>query len=718
MKRTLLFICSLLFSFQLQADDLQTIRENYLRTVLYDNEDEQKLADVLASIPPEKEMSDQVVVELHQRYTLPETTIRHYLSTLQPDGSWSDIDYADQKRSGWNPKVHADRILALTKVYSMPRSAFYRSDEIGKAIRLTMNFWFDKKLHCPNWWYNQIGIPKTLGPAFLLFEDQLSAHEKQEAIRVMENSRFGMTGQNKVWLAGNVFVRALLQHDFQLVKAARDTITSEIVTGQAEGIKEDWSFHQHGAQQQFGNYGAAYISGMATWSTVFAGTSLAFSREELNILHSLLTQGYRRISWKGNLDVNVLGRQFFHNVQRHKALTMAFAALALSQSDPVHKEEYKDMITENFFCNAPFAPLTGLYHFWKSDLTNYRTPNWMGSVKMASTRVIGGESGNGDNMKGYYLADGATYTYVDGNEYTNIYPCWDWRKIPGITSYDTRALLPVLNWGSYKNNSPFAGNVTNGAEGLTAMVLDREGLQAHKAWIFTPDYMVCLGSAISSDSNCAVATAVDQRLKRSDLLYLQNKQWVPVTAPLDIPVTQPLRFFHDRTGYIILTSGSCTASAKEQAGSWHEIMELYSNEPVRKEVVSLYLNHGASPHNEQYSYLILPASTAQQVKDFPLPTIRVIRNDADAQVVALHTNQTFFLAVYSDGAELKLPGKLSLSDLSAGLYLIKNEKGKRKMYIADPTQQRDRFYFKLNGKSYQGLLPAGEKKGTTVSLEI
>lgn len=58
----------------------------------------------------------------------------------------------------------------------------------------------------------------------------------------MENAKFGMTGQNKVWLAGNVMMRALLQNDYELVKMARDTIASEIVTGGAEGIKTIGAF--------------------------------------------------------------------------------------------------------------------------------------------------------------------------------------------------------------------------------------------------------------------------------------------------------------------------------------------------------------------------------------------------------------------------------------------------------------------------------------------
>lgn len=28
---------------------------------------------------------------------------------------------------------------------------------------------------------------------------------------------------------------------------------------------------------------------------------------------------------------------------------------------------------------------------------------------------------NGDNMKGYYMADGATYIYKDGKEYLDIF---------------------------------------------------------------------------------------------------------------------------------------------------------------------------------------------------------------------------------------------------------------------------------------------------------
>ena len=105
----------------------------------------------------------------------------------------------------------------------------------------------------------------------------MTGEEKREAVEVMKHSSFGMTGQNKIWLAGNVLLRALLENDWKLVREARTVIGSEIMVGAGEGIQADWSFHQHGPQQQFGNYGLSFISNMGFYSEVFAGTSLAFT---------------------------------------------------------------------------------------------------------------------------------------------------------------------------------------------------------------------------------------------------------------------------------------------------------------------------------------------------------------------------------------------------------------------------------------------------------
>lgn len=342
----------------------------------------------------------------------------------------------------------------------------------------------------------------------------MTEQEHRAAVAVMENAKFGMTGQNKVWLAGNVLIRALLQNDADLVKAARDAIASEIVLGRKEGIKDDWSFHQHGPQQQFGNYGLSFVTGMSFFFQLFKDTDYEFTGQQREILVSLIDKGYRWVIWNRYMDVSSLGRQFFHNAQIHKAYSLAFAA--------------EDMGLAGFPAHG--NTLIGHKHFDDSDYTVHRSKDWMSSVKMASRRVIGTELVNEDNLKGYYLGDGATYYYVRGDEYLEVFPFWDWRKIPGVTSYEDIAPMPNVNVTRSGNNSDLVGGLSNGKIGMTAMELNRDGLEAHKVWLFADKFVFCLGADIHSDTTLCVTTSIDQRSKSGELYVWNKKKWSAITG--------------------------------------------------------------------------------------------------------------------------------------------------------------------------------------------
>lgn len=720
MKKTLFIILlSLLISvsFYTHADEIETIKQNYIRLLLSENEKEQELVNLLIEFPKESVVSDRMAVELMDRYHITSRDIAGLLESLQPDGSWSDVDYSSQNRSGWSPKVHVERILILTKAYRLPSSGYFESKEVETAIHKSLQYWIDRKLVSLNWWHNQIGIPKTLGGALILFESKLTPQEKEGALGIMNNAKFGMTGQNKVWLAGNVLVRGLLENDLNLVTSARDTIVSEIKIGDQEGIKYDNSFHQHGAQQQFGNYGAAYISSMSFWAQMFSGTAIGFDQSQLDILSGLINNGYRRILWNGYMDVNALGRQFFRMAQIHKAFSVGFSALMLSEVDKVNADKYNDLIKDNFENRGQPTSLTGLYHFWMSDMTVQRRPLWMASVKMSSDRVIGAEAGNGDNLKGYYLADGATYTYVDGDEYSNIYPCWDWRKLPGITSYETDSPLKELSWGGYHNSSNFVGNVNNGHFGITAMDFYRDGITARKAWIFTDDYVLCLGAAISADSGCVVTTSIEQQVKKGDLFQLRNNAW-DKTNLVEFTPQNEVRFFSGNKGYIILEPQKGKAILESRSGKWNDIMSMYPKDMIEnKEVFSLWIDHGKDPEGSTYKYFILPAKSQEEVKTFNVEDIQIIRNTKDIQAVWLSKENMALIASYIP-ADIQISKDIHLKSNETGLFLIKQDGKKLKITFADPTQQLETVKLEINKKKYNLNLPKGEKRGTSVSLDV
>lgn len=698
---------------QTPQSELEKVRQNYISSLI-PSEDASPVTALLSHVQPESEISDQMVLQLHQKFPFNLEKIKSYLENIRDDGTWPDVNYADTKRSGWEVKAHAERILELAKLYKSEEESCSWGPKIEDVLHKALGYWFREKPVCRNWWYNQIGIPKTMGPAFLLFENRMTAEEKRSAIELMEQAKFGMTGQNKVWLAGNVLIRGLLQDDFELVKAARDTIVSEIKVGTGEGIKSDWSFHQHGPQQQFGNYGLAYLSEMSFYSGLFSGTDLAFHKEQQAILESLLWEGYRWIVWKGYLDVNCLDRQLFKNAPVHKALSTVLAAhMLMKGSDPANKEKMKDFMADNYAQGAKGNMFRGHKHFWDSDQTIHRTAGWMASLKMCSERVQGSELVNEDNLKGFYMGDGALYVYRRGDEYLNVFPFWDWRKIPGITSYESQEAIPVPRGKRSWNQSAFVGGVTDGETGITGMKFDRDGVKACKSWIFTERYVLCLGAGIRTDSCLPLTTSIDQRIKRGELKYYKENQWQPVTGTFASD-TKTVRFFHDSTGYVLLQPATCMATAGKRTGRWCDFMGTYAPQTVEGETISLWIEHTPG-ETDSYQYLILPVSSEKEVAEFPLNEIRVLRNDEKIQVVSIENK--YYMTAY-EKETVRLDDRLQIEVETPGIYQISPSGDGWRIEAADPTHARSSLSLTFNGKKVEFEFPAGSPKGKRVSVVV
>ncbi|MDU1906392.1 MAG: polysaccharide lyase family 8 super-sandwich domain-containing protein [Dysgonomonas sp.] len=714
MKKIISSLVILLFAyFVSNANEISTIKRNYKKLILSENKSEQNLISILKKNLKEEFYSDQMVVELMDRYPIQSKEVKALLDNLKADGTWTDINYEDKNRSGWQPKKHVERTLLLTKAYYTKGNKYYQSKELEQIIHKTLGYWLEAKHISLNWWHNQIGVPKIIGAIAILFEEKLTPDEMQGIIEVMNAAKFGMTGQNKVWLAGNVLVKGLLEEDLQLVKSARDTIFSEIKTGSREGIKADNSFHQHGVQLQFGNYGAAYIASMGMWSQVLSGTSLSLQQPQLDILSRLINDGYRHVLWKGYMDINSLGRQFFKQAQLHKAFSVGFTSSLLMDADTKNMTRYQALLNENFLNKSAPNTFTGLYHFWMSDYTVQRRPDWMASVRMSSPRVTGAEAGNGDNLKGYYLADGAMYVYTRGDEYLNIFPCWDWRKIPGVTSYETKTPLKLLDWGGYNNRNSFVGAITDGTTGITAMAFDRDGIRARKAWVFTNDFILCLGAGIEADSGLVVTTSIDQRIKRGNLLHLQDNKWEKVSN-IDIAQGKESRFYHDHTGYIVLQPEGGKALTEKRVGKWKEVMNIYPTDYTEtRDVMSLWIDHGRNPRNGSYQYFVLPATTSKNVRDFNTNSIKINRNTAQYQSVTV--GNTTYIAAYPL-ANVDVADGIRVASSNTGLFIITVEENRRKVMIVDPTQQQTSMKFSFRGETRIVELPQGELAGTPVTI--
>ena len=94
---------------------------------------------------------------------------------------------------------------------------------------------------------------------------------------------------------------------------------------------------------------------------------------------------------------------------------------------------------------------------------------------MSSQRIAINESINGENLLGAMMGDGATTLYRRGDEYADIFPVWDWNKVPGTT---VEQVPPSRDELKVKGKTSFVGGVSDGTFGMCAMDLARGKLAA------------------------------------------------------------------------------------------------------------------------------------------------------------------------------------------------------------------------------------------------
>lgn len=311
-------------------------------------------------------------------------------------------------------------------------------------------------------------------------------------------------------------------------------------------------------------------------------------------------------------------------------------------------------------------------------------PYWVYPMIERRIRVVASEQGS-DNLKGYYVGDGAFYTYVDGDEYENSAVLWDWRKVPGITCYDEDINVPIVKpFRGFmpSNNSCFVGTCTDSKSGITSMIYDRDSIMAHKSWIVTDDFALCLGSDIKdAKGESSLTTSIDQKIADGDLLYL-DKTWKKITNETKFK-GEDRRFYHDKTGYISLNNAEAVASIEFREGDWNDITRSIIPTKASGDVFSLYLRHSAPI--DSYRYLILPARSKEEVANFDLSTIEIIQNDTEAVIVKY--NDTYYVSAFETGSyETK---GINFEVTTPGLFMIKETANGESWNITahDPTRR-------------------------------
>lgn len=612
-------------------------------------------------------------VEYFTQQSLSDSAIEKQMKAMRPDGTWPDIDYASKRRGGWPTLNHLKRLVSLATAYADPESVRFQDPQLKAAILNGLNHWIEEDYTNPNWWQWRIGIPENMLTAFMLLGDDLPESMLNDAKPILNRSKMGQTGQNKVWCAGIAFMKGLLYANPELMDKAVAGIWSELRVSTEEGIQPDWSFHQHGPQQQFGNYGASFGASMVMWGSILRGTDYALSGERLEILSNYLLEGPSWILWNGRMDLSGCGRQIDAGYQQGKARGIQRQLKRMEQIDPIRQSRYEAVNI-----------LTGHKSFWRSEMAVHRLSNWYASVKMSSTRVIGSETCNDENMLGLHLGDGTLLTYQTGAEYEDLVPLWDWKRLPGTTcDQGMEKLAPKGASGGY-GGSDFSGVLGDGKTGLASMIYKRGNLTARKSYFFLNDHIVCLGSGIGGETRGDVYTSVEQSWLTGDVT--QGEGWIQ----------------HSGIAYQFL-DGDPVSKAGRVEGNWLSSFPTRGDRPAEGNVFSLWINHGKSPKGATYAYRVVPRVGSEEVQS------TILSNTEIVQAVAC---EGMIYAVFYEAGKLKVGKKRTIETDGPCLIQVSDSL----LTVADPTHTLDTLRIRLNGKSYKVKLPQGAERGNSVAV--
>lgn len=628
------------------------------------------------------------------------TRALHFARTLEPDGRWPDIDYASKAHSGWPPDLHWNRIVAMVAAARLSDSAETRAT-LDAAVHRAFAYWIRHDFICRNWWYNQIGVPQQAATAALLLGNDLRPEERRYLLTtMMPRARIAMTGQNRVWLAGNTLMAALLEGDEALAKTAADTIWSQVVSTTEEGIQPDSSFHQHGPQQQFGNYGLALAVEVCRWATVLRGTPWAMPANRLATYRSFLLDGEAWTVWHDYMDVAACGRQLMPHSQHSKAVTIGRVMRNAQRFDPAYAGAYRAYLARN---DRPDAPndLVGTRVFWRSDYVVCRRPEFAATLKMSSRRTVGAEMVNTENIAGYHEGDGALYLYRRGDEYADIFPVWDWQMIPGTTCAQNLDGPPKFR--QVRGERTFVGGVSDGTDACAVLDYARRDAVARKAWFFADNAIVCLGNSIRPLAGLPVLTTLNQCLLRGPVTVKQAGEAAKIFPGGKATLESVEWVEHDGWRYSFPTPATVHLLAGPRTGNWNRVFRN-PDTPKRNvtlRVFSLWLDQSKS---STYTYLVTPAGATTSAS--------IVANTPDAQAVALSPRKTA-VAFWAAG-RIVLPGGRHLAADHPCVLIL--DSSAHRLTVADPAQDLSELVIRIDGIAHPIALPTAGKSGSPVSI--
>lgn len=667
-----------------------------------------------------------VASRLITEYSAQETgNLSILLSSMLPNGQWP-ISYTG---SDWTS--HSLRLNRMAKAYRNSANGLYNHPDVPAKFMLAMRYFINSKFVSPakDWHDNDIRSPNNVVSALLMMKgaihpDSILAYAATVLDRTDNPNH---KGTNRSWVATTMIRKGLVMDRYENVKKGYQNMVSALNIADmsiAEGIRIDSSFHQHRHQVQSGSYGIDFVYDEAKYLYISSGTSFysIYTTTHRNNLRGAMLGSLRYLSYRNVVDFGTIGRAIGgENSLINKVRPGLLDTQAVN--DPTNSglyQNWKAHLTGGAF------PLSKAKHFWLSNMVVSRGPNFYLSAKIASSRNTGTEAIKGSNLKGWNLPFGATNIMTTGTEYANIFPSWNWSRIPGTTSEMSEAAASTVTGtveGYVTAPNSYGGGIAVNEVGIIAFPQDNgRGVTAKKAYFFMENMMVCVGSSITASKSNEIVTTVNQTKSSGTITY--NNAATTLTS--DSLTSSALNWVnHNNVGYLFPAGGLLSLTNKVQSGTWASLGG--GNGSVTNQMFNLYVRHSSTPINGTYYYIVAPNKTpADMAALYSGHGFVLVSNTSNIQAIQHNGAYTQYGVVFYGAGQVTMPDGLVIKSDREAIVQIKKYSANYRISVSDPEYNGSNITIKLNkhlsgaGTSYSAgetainlSMYSGDEKGKT-----
>jgi chondroitin AC lyase len=625
--------------------------------------------------------------------------IKKLAATIRPDGSWPGIDYKDVSRTGFEHRIHLENMVTLSRAVRKNHDAAAK-----KAVSAALDFWIKNDFICQNWWWNEMGTPNLMINTLLLLDSNLTGQQRMAGMKIARRAILEAWGArpsgDRIVIAGMLGKQALfLRQSDTLMRVMNEMVKDIKISSGVVGLQPDLSFH-HRTDNVISTltYGTGFASAFGYWAAKTVGTKYALPQDALKLLIDYYLDGICASMAYGKFPDPGAKNRDISRMHTLDAVGPGMPENLLQASDYRSKE--LEQIVKNRK-NVTVVSGSRDRFFWRSEYYTHQRPGYFASVRMHSSRQNNMEQPhNEEGLKNHHYGDGSTWITMTGKEYVDIFPAFDWQKIPGTTIVQQPA-LPHFNELAKKGLTDFVGGVTDGKYGAAAtdFACVHDPLKARKAYFFFDKEFVCLGSAIQSKSEYPVVTTLNQCLLNGDVV-IRTKQGLQAPAKGKHALNNVTSVWHDNVGYIFPEPTDLNCNNTTASGSWRSInhQAWATDAPVQKDIFCLWLDHGPRPRSASYAYIVAPAMKEKDIAAYSKKNaIEIISNTAALQ--AVH-NKSLKLteAVFYEPGEIKLWKDAALVVHQPCMIMVDMRSVKTKITVSDPTHKLDKIEMTLKSK--------------------